>query len=110
MSTANSQIEWRPMTRQWLKFNAVGIVGTLVQLAVLTSLVAAFGKPYYLLATMIAVETAILHNFIWHIKWTWTDRMSSSIGKTRNIRALISTLFRFNLSTGAVSILGNVML
>jgi hypothetical protein len=39
MSAVNSEIQWRPMTRQWLKFNAVGIIGTLVQLAMLTLLV-----------------------------------------------------------------------
>jgi len=110
MSTVKSEIAWRPITRHWLKFNAVGIVGTLVQLATLTLLTALFGKPYYLLATLIAVETAILHNFFWHIRWTWTERMSPRDGKPRNTRVLLSALLRFNLSTGAVSLVGNLML
>jgi putative flippase GtrA len=110
MSTVRAQIDWKPMTRQWLKFNAVGIIGTLVQLSILTLLVALLGKKYYLLWTMIAVETAILHNFVWHVKWTWTRRMSSQIVGSRRIRQIVSTLVRFNLSAGAVSIIGNLML
>jgi putative flippase GtrA len=110
MSTVKSEIEWRPITRQWLKFNAVGVIGTLVQLVMLTLLAGIWGRQYYLLATVIAVETAILHNFIWHIKWTWLDRMSTGTAATQNIRALIRTLLRFNLSAGAVSLLGNLML
>ena len=98
------------MSRQWLKFNAVGIIGTMVQLSMLTVLAALFGKKYYLLATFIAVESAILHNFVWHVKWTWTDRMSSRTGDNHSIRQVVSTLLRFNLSTGAVSIIGNLML
>ena len=98
------------MTRQWFKFNAVGVIGTLVQLSMLTLLVALLGKTYYLLWTVMAVETAILHNFVWHVKWTWTDRMTSVTADNRNIRKIVSTLLRFNLSTGAVSIIGNLML
>lgn len=110
MSTVKSEITWRPITRHWLKFNAVGIIGTLLQLAMLTLLTGILGKPYYLLATLIAVETAILHNFVWHIKWTWHDRMSPSGAKPRSTRALLLALLRFNLSTGAVSLIGNLML
>ena len=29
------------------------------------------------LATALAVETALLHNFAWHECWTWNDRRTS---------------------------------
>ncbi len=30
--------------------------------------------PHYLVATALAVEMAVLHNFFWHRRWTWADR------------------------------------
>ena len=59
--------------RAWLKFNAVGIVGIGVQLLALTILKSGL-KVNYLIATFIAVETAVLHNFVWHERWTWLER------------------------------------
>ena len=57
--------------RRWLAFNAVGTMGVAVQLAVLLSLslTEALGLNY-LVATVLAVESAILHNFVWHEHWT----------------------------------------
>jgi len=83
---------------RWLKFNAVGAIGIVVQLAVLTILKSGLGI-HYLLATAIAVETAVLHNFIWHERFTWPDRKS---------RTPLKRLLKFNLTNGAISILGNM--
>jgi|SRR5215469_17116278 len=83
---------------RWLKFNAVGALGILVQLAVLTILKSGLGANY-LVATAMAVETAVLHNFFWHERFTWSDRKS---------RARLARLAKFNLTNGAISILGNL--
>jgi putative flippase GtrA len=83
---------------RWLKFNAVGAIGIVVQLAVLTILKSGLGANY-LVATAIAVETAVLHNFFWHERFTWSDRKS---------RARFERLAKFNLTNGAISIIGNV--
>lgn len=58
----------------------------------------------YMFATAIAVEAAVVHNFVWHEQFTWADRVSSSW------RRSLARLLRFNLTTGAVSILGNLAL
>jgi putative flippase GtrA len=58
----------------------------------------------YMLATAIAVEAAVVHNFVWHEQFTWADRVESSW------RTSVPRLVRFNLTTGAVSILGNLAL
>jgi putative flippase GtrA len=81
-------------------FNAVGLIGLLVQFAILWVLREWLGF-HYLLATALAVEAAILHNFVWHARWTWADR------KALEWRP---RLVRFNLTNGAISILGNVIL
>jgi len=74
-----------------------------VQLAVLGILNGVL-KLDYLAATALAVEAAVLHNFLWHERFTWADRASV----TR--RQALLRLVRFNLTTGAVSILGNLLL
>jgi putative flippase GtrA len=84
-----------------LKFNTVGAMGAAVQLAVLAVLVHV-ARMHYLWATALAVEAAILHNFVWHRRWTWSDRR----GMTGNP---IATLARFNFSSGLVSISGNLL-
>ena len=89
--------------RRWLKFNLVGAIGIVVQLAMLGILTSIF-RLNYLPATALAVEAAVLHNFLWHERFTWTDRASV----TR--RQALGRLLRFNLTTGAVSILGNLLL
>jgi putative flippase GtrA len=89
--------------RRWLKFNSVGAIGVGVQLSVLTLLAGQLGLNY-LLATALAVETAVLHNFVWHEKWTWADRFDA-----QGRRGWLPRLAQFNLTTGAVSIVGNLM-
>jgi putative flippase GtrA len=88
--------------RIWLKFNAVGALGMAVQLGVLALLKSGIGL-YYLPATAIAVEAAVLHNFAWHERWTWFER-------TRSTRGLLNRLARFHLANGVVSICGNLAL
>jgi len=56
----------------------------------------------YLVATVLAVEAAVLHNFAWHEHWTWKDR-------TGTHRGAMGRLLRFNLSNGVISIAVNVV-
>jgi putative flippase GtrA len=86
---------------RWMKFNAVGALGIAVQLAVLLGLKSGFHVSY-LLATGLAVEAAVVHNFLWHERYTWADRVQPSWPKS------LPRLLRFNLTTGAVSIAGNL--
>jgi len=88
---------------RWLKFNLVGALGIAVQLALLAGLKSGFHLSY-LLATALAVEGAVVHNFLWHERYTWADRVQPSWRKS------LPRLLRFNLSTGGVSIAGNLAL
>jgi putative flippase GtrA len=94
---------WRKTGMRWLKFNAVGGIGIAVQLVVLLGLKDGFHLNY-LLATALAVEAAVVHNFIWHERYTWADRSQPSWRKS------LPRFMRFNLTTGAVSIVGNLAL
>lgn len=82
-----------------LRFAIVGALGVAVQLAVLHVLGTLLGVPY-LIATAIAVASAVAHNFVWHRRWTWRDRPEGGI---------VSTFARFALANGLVSIVGNML-
>lgn len=60
---------WQTTVERWLKFNAVGGIGIGVQLVVLAGLKSGL-ELNYLLATAVAVEVAVLHNFFWHERFT----------------------------------------
>lgn len=88
------------MIRRWLKFNAVGAIGIVVQLGALAILNGLL-RVQYLPATALAVEIAVLHNFVWHERWTWRDRSG---------KGALGRLLRFNLTTGLMSIFANLVL
>lgn len=88
---------------RWLKFNAVGALGAGVQLAFLFALRSQLHWNYPA-ATALAVELAVIHNFLWHERFTWARRIESSWTKS------LPRFLRFNVSNGGVSILGNLML
>jgi putative flippase GtrA len=139
---------------RWCKFNFVGGIGIGVQFAALFLLKSVLHFNY-LAATAIAVEAAVVHNFVWHEQFTWVDRIKldrvqatwrttaaldeakqsaekRGFGWRNAFSAAIRSLFawrasapavlrsrcgpsfrrflRFNLTNGAVSILGNLAL
>ena len=87
--------------RRWSVFNAVGILGFVLQLAVLFALKRGLSMNY-LAATALAVEAAVLHNFVWHEHVTWADVIAPFQ------HGVLSRLLRFHLANGLISILGNV--
>ena len=91
------------------RFVGVGVCGFVVQGLVLHALAAA-GLPY-LAATAVAVEAAILHNFLWHERWTWAERVvSPEAGLTACNHGRLVRFARFNGATALISIGGNVAL
>ncbi len=118
---------------RWCKFNLVGGIGILVQVGALY-LLESWLHFKYLAATAIAVEAAVVHNFVWHERFTWADRTKTGrrVGRISGAEALNSLsaliaalkrcatqrlgapslrrLLRFHLGNGAISILGNLAL
>ena len=91
----------REIGKRWLKFNLVGGIGIVVQFGMLF-LLKTFLHLNYLAATALAVEVAVVHNFVWHECYTWADRgVPTRRNSTRR-------LLQFNLTTGCVSIGGNL--
>lgn len=85
---------------RWCKFNLVGAAGMALQLATL-ALIDRWSAGHYLYATAAAVELTLVHNFIWHLHYTWRDRRGDSIA---------AQFLRFQISNGMVSLIGNLAL
>ena len=88
----------------WIKFNLVGVLGFGLQSAALFVLTHLAYPVSYLAATTVAVELAVLNNFVCHQRWTWSDRPTTTKKETAY------RLAKFNLTTGLVSITGNLVL
>jgi putative flippase GtrA len=81
---------------RWARFIGTGLLGFLLQLTSLWLLTSRARWPW-LAATVVSVELAVVHNFLWHARWTWADRP----GDWRVRFA------RFQLTNGLTSIAGN---
>jgi putative flippase GtrA len=97
----------KSLATRWLKFNAVGAMGIVVQFACF-GLLFSLCQLNYIAATALAVETAVLHNFVWHERFTWKERVGRKAGGMR--RQIVLRLLRFHAGNGLVSILGNMAL
>jgi dolichol-phosphate mannosyltransferase len=86
--------------RRGAVFLAVGALGFIVQLASLAMLTSMAGW-HWLPATLASVELAVVHNFVWHDRWTWRD----CAGGGR-----LARLLKFNLGNGLTSLGGNAAL
>jgi putative flippase GtrA len=84
----------------WLRFNAVGLAGVAIQLLALALLEGRAGLAT-VPATAIAVEAAVLHNFVWHERWTWKQRGLDP-------RCVFGRFLRFNAGNGLISLVGNI--
>lgn len=111
------------MLARFLRFNAVGALGIVVQVAAVGLLVSVL-HVHYLAATALAIELAILHNFAWHERWTWGDRAkaradrpeaypTSRVKVRQSAYSRRSVFFRclaFHAGNGCVSLLGSLVL
>jgi putative flippase GtrA len=88
----------RAQALRWIRFNLVGLMGFLLQAATLWALVHWSGLPASI-SIAIAVLVAVSHNFVWHERFTWSDR-------PRHERA--RRWLSFNASTGVISVVSNV--
>ncbi len=79
-------------------------MGTAIQLGTL-ALFSRWMAGHYLYATAAAIELTLVHNFIWHLHYTWSDREHDHAGTGR-----IRRFLRFHVSNGLISMLGNLVL
>jgi len=84
---------------RWLKFNLVGVIGAVVQLTSLEILNR--GWPgHYMITSSVALELTLLHNFVWHLRYTWSDRRDASSWQSQCVQ--------FHCSNGFISLVGNL--
>jgi len=89
---------WREWKRVF-KFGVVGISGIVVNLAILYCLVEFLGIEKFI-ASPVAIEIAIINNFIWNDLWTFSTTLANGKYRSRWQR-----LFAFNMvSVGGAAI------
>lgn len=91
------------LQRRLGRFSLVGLMGAAVQLVLLSVLTKCF-RVLGVVATPVAVEITILHNFIWHQRFTWRDRGANGF------RQVALRLWRFHAGNGLISLCGNTLL
>ena len=84
---------------RFARFALAGASGFAIQLGTLAVLTSVLGVNY-VVATLVAVEAAIMSNFVWHQRWTWRDRSGP----------LLDRFLRFNAMTAMTSIIGSIFL
>jgi putative flippase GtrA len=98
------------MRLRFLRFNVVSALGIGVRLVTVAILASGLGL-HYLVATAAAIEVSILHNFIWHLRWTWASA-GNGAGATPPA-AINHVYFRclaFHASNGLVSLVGAMVM
>ena len=83
------------------RFALVGLGGLVIQMIVLDLLTRVAALDYRA-ATVLAVEAAVLHNFVWHERWSWRVPQEAGGRMTRAAR--------FHATTALLSIVGSVIL
>ena len=73
------------MLKRFVKFSAVGLSGTVVNMAVYA--VAVYGGMYYLAAAVLSFLFAVTNNFYWNFRWTFKGQATE--------RSLRNKYFRF---------------
>jgi len=90
--------------RRFLRYNLVGLLGLGVKFSLLAALVE-FAGLGHMAATAVAVEATVLHNFTWHLRYTWRDRSTGL-----SARGVLARLLRFHLANGAVGMAANLVI
>ena len=87
------------MRSRYARFLTIGLCGFVLQLTALWMLTA-LARWSWLPATVVSVELAVLHNYVWHARWTWRDRPGT--GAMR--------FMKFQCTNGLASMAGNAAL
>ena len=88
-------------THRIVRFSLVSALGIGVQLATIWVLMQIAGM-HYAAATIVGVSAAVVHNFVWHRRWTWAERAAGA--------GVLMTFAGFVLGNGLVSLAGNLAL
>jgi len=83
------------------RFAAAGAGGFVVQLGLVAGLLEL--EVHYLAATALAVEAAVIVNFVGHQYWTWSDRAASGV-------TWLERLLRYHVLTSLTSVVGGILL
>ena len=85
-----------------IRFGIVGVSGVVVNQGLLMLLHGSFGLPL-LLASVVAIETSIITNFILNSRWTW------KVDLGRSVRSWVQKAAQYHAATIVSAFAGNVL-
>jgi len=94
-------LKYYPILFRFFKFGLIGSTGVAVNSGVFFVLLE-WLRIDYRLASLAAIECAIVNNFFWNFHWTWADR------KPARGRQVFAMFVRFNSSSGIVAVAVNL--
>jgi len=83
-----------------IKFGIVGGLGVLINVGLL-HVFTVYLRCDYKIGSILAIECALINNFIWNFFWTWNDRKSSSSN------GIFFMFLRFHVSSGFTALIVN---
>lgn len=87
---------------RFLKFCIVGASGVVVNMFFFWFFYKKLGI-YSLIASLLAIQLAIINNFLWNDKWTWKEKRKPGIGE------FFKRLTKFAFASNLVSASGNLL-
>jgi putative flippase GtrA len=94
---------WHNAACRFARYNLVGFMGVALKFGVLVVLME-FTHAGYVIGTVVAVEAALVHNYCWHVRWTWRDRCAGQA-----LRMAAWRLLQFQFGTGGVALAANLL-
>jgi len=83
-----------------IKFGVVGGLGVLINVGLL-HVFTTYLHCDYKIGSILAIECALINNFLWNFFWTWNDRKSSSSN------GIFFMFLRFHVSSGFTALIVN---
>lgn len=83
------------LLKRIFSFQFIGWIGTVLNLAVLWLCYDVL-QWSLLVSGALAIEAAIIHNFVWYYFWTWSDRVEYTF------RDFFHLLVKYNILTAAI--------
>jgi Predicted membrane protein len=85
---------------RFIKYGIVGGLGVVINVGLLHVLTV-YCRLDYKIASIFAIECALINNFLWNFFWTWNDR------RTDSSNGFLIRFVRFHVSSGFTALIVN---
>ncbi len=102
-----SYAKYTNLTKQFVKFGVVGVIGMIINLAVLYCLTT-YLNIYYLLSAVIAFGVAVTNNYLLNKVWTFKERLKNKL-LSKSVKFLTVSLIALSINIIFLYILTDIL-